>query len=147
MTKAAKIESNKGVAFKEVSSTSPKGSDASGKTREAVRKKLSSGELHPLLISFDTPKCIYPLKISAVGGNPSEVSLYVLSAEPLLETFTFDQACGKLARSCAEWDQHRSQRVDARALARQNLRQIALTAMMLARPNRDRSPPMAGLIS
>ena len=136
----AKIQSNQGVGFREVHKTSPKGSVASGKAREAVRKKLSSGELHPLLISFDTATCIYPLKISAVGGKPSEVSLYVLSGEPLLEPFTFGQACAKLARSYDEWVQQRPQRLGGRARAMQETRQIMLTSMMTAPRDRDRSP-------
>lgn len=41
------------------------------------------GELHPIRISFDTPECIFPLKISSLNGRASEVLLYVLSAEPL----------------------------------------------------------------
>ncbi len=47
--------------------------------------KLASGELHPLQISFASDRCVYPLKISSVNGQPSEVQLYVLSPEPLLE--------------------------------------------------------------
>jgi hypothetical protein len=44
---------------------------------------LRTGELHPIRISFDTPECIFPLKISSLNGGASEVLLYVLSAEPL----------------------------------------------------------------
>jgi hypothetical protein len=47
--------------------------------------KLASGELHPLQISFASDRCVYPLKISSVNGRPSEVQVYVLSPEPLLE--------------------------------------------------------------
>jgi len=47
--------------------------------------KLASGELHPLQISFASDRCVYPLKISSVNGQPSEVQVYVLSTEPLLE--------------------------------------------------------------
>ncbi len=61
--------------------TSPKSS-----SQESVQSKASqalrSGELHPLKISFDTPNCIFPLKISSANGKASEVLLYVLSAEP-----------------------------------------------------------------
>lgn len=135
---AAKIQLNEGVAFRTVTVAAPKDSPP---PRAAVRKALSSGELHPLLISFDSPKCIFPLKISATHGKPSEVSLYVLAAEPLLEKFTFGKACEKLARSYAEWDQ---QRVGARAKAMQNSRQIGLAAMMYAERNRDRSPGSPG---
>ena len=47
--------------------------------------KLASGELHPLQISFASDHCVYPLKISSVNGTPSEIQVYVLSPEPLLE--------------------------------------------------------------
>ena len=134
---AAKIQLNKGIGLKTVSNTNPKNSAAAAKSRQAIQAKLSSGELHPLLISFDTPKCIFPLKISAVGGKPSEVSLYVLSAKPLLEKFTFGKASEKLARSYAEWD---VQRTGARTRAMQNSRQIGLATMMYAQRNRDRPP-------
>ncbi len=63
---AAKIQLNKGVSFKTVSRASSTDSEASAKARKAVQSQLSSGELHPLLISFATPKCVFPLKISAV---------------------------------------------------------------------------------
>ena len=49
------------------------------------RLKLASGELHPLQISFASDHCVYPLKISSVNGQPSEVQIYVLSPVPLLE--------------------------------------------------------------
>jgi hypothetical protein len=47
--------------------------------------KLASGELNPLQISFASDRCVYPLKISSINGQPSEVQVYVLSPEPLLE--------------------------------------------------------------
>jgi hypothetical protein len=81
---AAKIELNKGIGFKAVSNAAARDPTAATKARKSIQSRLSSGELHPLLISFDTPTCVFPLKISAVGGKPSEVSLYLLSNEPLL---------------------------------------------------------------
>ena len=78
--------------------------------RKAIQKQLSTGELHPLLISFDAPQCVFPLRISAVGGQASEVSVYVLSAQPLLDHFIFDQATKKLNQRWAEWDKTRPQR-------------------------------------
>jgi len=48
--------------------------------------KLPAGELNPLQISFASEHCVYPLKISSANGTPSEVQVYVLSPEPLLET-------------------------------------------------------------
>jgi hypothetical protein len=47
--------------------------------------KLPAGELNPLQISFASEYCVYPLKISSVNGTPSEIQVYVLSSEPLLE--------------------------------------------------------------
>ncbi|HUA39134.1 MAG TPA: DUF2330 domain-containing protein [Candidatus Sulfopaludibacter sp.] len=51
----------------------------------AIHLKLASGELNPLQISFTSDRCVFPLKISSVNGKPSEVQIYVLSPEPLLE--------------------------------------------------------------
>jgi hypothetical protein len=48
-------------------------------------KKLASGELNPLQISFASDRCIFPLKISSINGKPSEVQVYVLGQEPLLD--------------------------------------------------------------
>ena len=48
--------------------------------------KLASGELNPLQISFASDRCVFPLKISSINGRPSEVEVYVLSPEPLLES-------------------------------------------------------------
>ena len=76
---------------KELSAKKPGKSTPTAKERASIRKKLASGELHPLLISFDTPTCIFPLKISAVGGKPSEVLLYVLSEKPLCSRFLLDE--------------------------------------------------------
>ena len=47
--------------------------------------KLPAGELNPLQISFASEHCIYPLKISSANGTPSEIQVYILSSEPLLE--------------------------------------------------------------
>jgi HEAT repeat protein len=127
---AAKIHLNKGIAFKTVSSASPKDSDATGKARKIRQKQLRSGELHPLLISFDTPRCIFPLKISAVGDKPSEVSVYVFSSEPLLNKFIFDKACEKLDQQLIEWENTKPQREAARETSRQNLRTLNLAFQM-----------------
>ena len=53
--------------------------------------KLASGELNPLRISFASDHCVFPLKISSINGKPSEVQLYVLSPEPLLEKTMLEQ--------------------------------------------------------
>ena len=127
---AAKIELNKGVAFKMASGASPKDYVASSKARTVMQKHLAGGELHPLLISFDTPKCIFPLKISAVSGKPSEVSIYVLSAEPLLNKFIFDKACEKLDERYVEWEKTKSQREKSRQISNQNMRTMSLAFQM-----------------
>lgn len=136
---AAKIELNKGSAFKTASATGPTHTGASLKARATIQKQLSSGELHPLLISFDTPKGIFPLKISAINGTPSEVSLYVLSDEPLLERSTFRKASEKLESSYGDWSKQKDQNSDARARSMQNLRAIQLASMMYAENSNSRS--------
>lgn len=67
-----------------------------------TRQQLANGELHPLVISFDSEKCIFPLAISAVNGTPSEVSLYVLSAEPLMNGFIYDKQARELRQTTEE---------------------------------------------
>lgn len=107
---AAKIELNKGLGFKSVSSTGPKDPKSATKARERVQSKLSIGELHPLLISFDTPKPVFPLKISAVNGKASEVSLYVVAKEPWLAPFIFGKSAEELGRQYAQWEDEKPQR-------------------------------------
>lgn len=116
---AAKIELNKGLGFKSVSATSPKDTQAASKARERVQSKLSSGELHPLLISFDTPKAVFPLKISAVSGKASEVSLYLVAKEPLLDPFIFGKSAEKLARQYARWEAETPERAAQRERSRE----------------------------
>jgi hypothetical protein len=53
--------------------------------------KLASGELHPLQISFASEQCVFPLKISSLNHTPSEVQVYVLSSEPLVERKLFEK--------------------------------------------------------
>lgn len=138
---AAKIDLKRGVGFKTVSSASSKNSEA--KARKAIKSQLSSGELHPLLISFDTPKCIFPLKISAVGAKASEVSLYVLSGEPLLNKFIFDKASGDLSVRHAKWEQEKPQNAKARMTSMQNLRTMQLAWQMYATNPTNRTAPNA----
>src|SRR5206468_1461157 len=57
----------------------------------ATRQKLASGELHPIIISFSADKCTFPLAISSLNGTPSEISLYVVSAQPLLSSVIFER--------------------------------------------------------
>ena len=51
----------------------------------STSKELASGELNPLQISFASEHCVFPLKISSLNHTPSEVQVYVLSAEPRVE--------------------------------------------------------------
>jgi len=80
----------------------------------STRKKLASGELHPLVISFPSEKCVFPLAISAVNGKPSEVSLYVLSSEPLASRVIFDKKFAAYSRERADWIQKAPERQKAR---------------------------------
>ena len=80
----------------------------------STRNKLAKGELHPLVLSFPSPKCVFPLAISAVNGKPSEVSLYVLSAEPLMSRLIFEKQFEVYRRERAQWLQRRPKRVEER---------------------------------
>jgi HEAT repeat protein len=123
---AAKIQLNGRDGFRLVSSN-PKDSLAATRTQASIQKKLASGELHPLLISFDTPQCIFPLKISAVGNKPSEVSLYVLSNQPLLNRPLFDESCKKLEQEWTKWQQSMAKHAGARERSEENLKVMALS--------------------
>lgn len=81
---------------------------------ESTRAKLASGELNPLVISFDSAKCVYPLAISSVNGKPSELSLYVLSAEPLISRTIFDKKFVAFSRERENWIQKAPERAKAR---------------------------------
>jgi HEAT repeat protein len=138
---AAKIQLNKANGFETVSSTAPSDADALRKARKTVKSRLASGELHPLRISFDTPKAVFPLRISAINGKPSEVSLYVLSPEPLLEKFIFGKACEKLNQRHVEWENQKPQNVKARETSMQNLRSLQLAFQMYALNSTNRNAP------
>ena len=127
---AAKIDLGKAVSFQRASGATPKSAGPAAQSRKAIQKQLSSGELHPLLISFGTPKCIYPLRISAVSGKPSEVSLYVLSAEPLLDRFIFGTDLEKLPQWRAEWKKDRLERVRAGDEDRLNRREFDIAQLL-----------------
>lgn len=85
---------------------------------EPTRKQLANGELHPLVISFASKKCVFPLAISSINGKPSEVSLYVLSAEPLMSKTIFDKKFDAYAKAREDWlrgdAERRRQRDEAR---------------------------------
>jgi HEAT repeat protein len=107
---AAKIELNRGLGFKSVLATRPSDTKSAAKARARIQSKLSSGELHPLLISFDTPKAVFPLKISAVSGKASEVSLYIMAKEPLLNSFIFEKSAKELDQQYARWEEEKPKR-------------------------------------
>jgi HEAT repeat protein len=139
---AAKIALRKPGAFAGAPLTAPKDAGAPARLRKAIQKQLSTGELHPLLISFDTPHCIYPLSISAVGGKPSEVSLYVLSASPLLDRFTFDKRLEKIHQRLAEQERTRprSEERFPQIMRNQQMLRAASSVYSLAPPEK----PMPG---
>jgi HEAT repeat protein len=68
------------------------------------------GELHPLIISFPSGKCVYPLALSAAGAEPSEVSVMVLSGEPLMSRAVFEKKFVAYRREQAEWIKQRPAR-------------------------------------
>jgi hypothetical protein len=99
----------------------------------STRKKLASGELHPLVISFPSEKSVFPLAISAVNGRPSEVSLYVLSAEPVMSRVIFEKRFEAYLRERAEWVQQQPER--QRAREEMIKRREEMRGAMIRRPN------------
>ena len=140
---AAKIQLDRGVAFKLVNNASPKASADTDTARKILKRQLSAGELHPLLISFDSPRCVFPLKISSINGKPAEISLYVLSSEALLERSSFDQALRRLHAKHVEWDESRrkdrAERIKNGRICMLNSRSLALSWQLYAlTPGRQR---------
>jgi len=70
--------------------------------KSAVAEKLSEGELQPLQLGFASDQCVFPLKISSVNGTPSEVQVYVLSPEPLVERTLFEKKFADVTRQAVE---------------------------------------------
>jgi hypothetical protein len=136
---AAKIDLSEPVAFTGVSTTAPKDTDSPARVRDTIQKQLRSSELHPLLISFETPQCIYPLRISAMGGKQSEVSLHVLSVEALFDKFIFNETLDKVHQRLAEWDRTAKEREKMGRRSMQNTQSLRLAAMMysLAAPGEN----------
>jgi HEAT repeat protein len=98
---AAKIDPTKsGVVLQRLL---PKKEPDNTAISSSTRKKLAKGELHPLVISFPSETCVFPLAISAVNGKPSEVSLYVLSSEPLMNRMIFDKKFAAYNQKRSEW--------------------------------------------
>jgi HEAT repeat protein len=136
---AAKIDLTGGTGF-EVVAGKAQGSGGTAKARSSVQQKLASGELHPLLISFDTAKCVFPLKISSVGGKASEVSLYVLSEKPLLDQFIFDEACANLEKERADWESRKPERTRNMMQSAENSRVMQLQWRLSAEGSRTKFP-------
>jgi HEAT repeat protein len=106
----------------------------------STRKELVSGELHPLVISFPSDKCVFPLAISAVNGKPSEVSLYVLAAEPLMSRVIFEKKFEAYRRDRTEWIRQRPEQLKRQEEATKNRQAIMYAAVK--RP--DDPDPAAG---
>jgi HEAT repeat protein len=102
---AVKIDLSKVSGFQLVSS--PRLLTAASKS--SVVEKLASGELQPLQISFASDQCVFPLKISSVNGTPSEVQVYVLSPEPLVEKAMFEKKFPEVRRLELEQNAKRMQ--------------------------------------
>ena len=102
----------------------------------STSEKLASGELHPLQISFASEHCVFPLKISSLNHTPSEVQIYVLSPEPLVERKFFEM---DLAGNCQWRTNMQAKRVEAT----EHLR--LLRASLLARSGRMTTsfPPLS----
>lgn len=95
---AVKIDLAKAGGF-QLLSGAPRPSAA---VNSAVAEKLSEGELQPLQLGFACDQCVFPLKISTVNGTPSEVQVYVLSPEPLVERTMFEKKFPDLPRLALE---------------------------------------------
>ena len=98
----------------------------------SIQKKLANGELHPLVISFPSQTCVFPLAISSVNGKSSEVSLYVLSSEPLASRLVFDKKFAAYSRQRADWIQHAAERQQHREEAlkrRDDMRQARIAEL------------------
>lgn len=44
---------------------------------DAVAGQLAEGALHPLAVSFDTDRCVYPMRMTALASGPVEVLLWI----------------------------------------------------------------------
>lgn len=102
---AVKIDLRKVSGFQLVSSPPRQTADH----KSSVAEKLASGELQPLQISFASDQCVFPLKISSVNGMPSEVQVYVLSPEPLVEKTMFEKKFPEVRRLALEHNAKRMQ--------------------------------------
>jgi len=69
-----------------------------------------SGELPPLIISFSSAKCVFPLALSAVTAKKSEVRVFVLSNEPVMGRAIFEKQFQACCREQTEWIRQRPAR-------------------------------------
>ena len=125
---AARIQLDPNTSFKLI--PNPGHLKAQPRYRQTVQTQLSTGELHPLRISFDTARCIFPLKISAVANKSSEISLYVLSKEPLLNRFILGRKVEELHRAKIEFDGKAKQRQENARNSLRNIRLLGLSWQM-----------------
>jgi HEAT repeat protein len=88
--------------------------------------KLPAGELNPLQISFASDKCVFPLKISSANGTPSEIQVYVLSPEPLLEKTMLEKKLPEIYTNDLAWAEKRALQFEE---SRGNLRNIQRRVM------------------
>lgn len=102
----------------------------------SAEEKLANGELNPLHLTFASDQCIFPLKISSVNGTPSEVQVYVLSAEPRVERGMFEKDFPEVRRLSVE---HFHRRIEAM----QQMRQTSRAFIQRMRPEFAGPPPIA----
>jgi HEAT repeat protein len=140
---AARISLNGRVGLRMAASAETRQEGAVARQRSAIQNKLAQGELHPLRISFDTPTCVFPLRISAVAGKPSEVSLYVLSEQPLVCPWLFNQAFGALDAEYARWVRGKPERERMRREASERRRALSLSFQLRGRDGRSPYPPQS----
>ena len=86
---AVRIQLGKGDHFQLGAGSKPK--ENTSTSDFLTKRKLAKGELHPLHLSFASEQCVFPLKISSLNGNPSEIQIYVLSREPLIEKSLYEE--------------------------------------------------------
>jgi HEAT repeat protein len=108
----------------------PRGTPDRRTISPSTRKKLANGELHPLVISFSSEKCVFPLAISSVNRKPSELSLYLLSSEPLTSRAVFDKKFADCRREATNVVQRAAAFPEARAelMKKLNERTIKLSS-------------------
>ena len=108
-----------------------------------VTEKLAEGELQPLQVSFDTERCVFPLKISSVNGTPSEVQVYVLSPQPLVERRMFEKKFPELKRLALQENTNRVRsRLESQALRRAMMLRFNPARGLMPLPPMETNLPM-----